>query len=297
MNMVSLWKIFCIILRHPLGRKNKLATIKRFLRWQLGSRILNATVAMPFIGNTRLLVKSGMHGATMNLYVGIQEFEDVAFLLHLLRPEDTFIDVGANVGVYTVLAAGVRQATVIAVEPVPVTYDEFLDNINLNRLSGHVTAHNIGLAAKEGELHFSASHGPMNHVLQAKEHGPSVIVTVKTLDVVAAGSSPVLMKIDVEGFEQEVIQGGRNLLSKPSLLALIVEFNGLGAQYGFDDRDTDMLLREYGFISVQYAPFERQLTEIPGPNATENTLYIRPSAELDERLKVADLVEIHGFVF
>jgi len=285
------------MLRHPLGRKNKFATIKRFMRWQIGSRVLNAAVAMPFVGNTRLLVKSGMHGATMNLYVGIQEFEDVAFLLHLLRPEDTFIDIGANVGVYTVLAAGVRKATVIAVEPVPVTYDEFLDNINLNRIGQHVIAHNIGIAAEEGELRFSASHGPTNHVLRAKEHEPSVIVTVKTLDDVAAGSSPALIKIDVEGFEPEVIRGGCNLLSSPSLLALIVELNGLGAQYGFDDRATDKLLREHGFVSVQYAPFERQLTEIPGPNATGNTLYIRPSVELDDRLRSSESIEVHGILF
>ena len=269
----------------------------RFIRWQLGSRVLGTAIAMPFVGNTRLLVRTGMHGATMNLYVGIQEFEDVALLLHLLRPEDTFIDIGANVGVYTVLAAGVRQANVIAVEPVPATYDQFLDNINLNRIGGHVTAHNIGLAAEEGELRFSASYGPTNHVLRAKEHGPSVTVPVETLDVVAAGRSPALMKIDVEGFEQEVIRGGHNLLSSPSLLALIVEFNGLGEQYGFDDRTTDMLLREHGFVSVQYAPFERRLTEIPGPNATGNTLYIRPSSGVGERLRVAELVEVHGIVF
>ncbi len=297
MNIVSLWRMLRLMLRHPLGRKNKLATIKRFIRWQLGSRVLSAAVAMPFVGNTRLLVRTGMHGATMNIYVGIREFEDVAFLLHLLRPGDTFIDIGANVGEHTVLAAGVRQTKVIAIEPVPVTYDELLDNINLNRLGEHVIAHNIGLAAEEGEIRFSASHGSTNHVLRAKEHGPSVIVTVKTLDDVAAGSSPAFIKIDVEGFEKEVIQGGHNLLSSPSLLALIIELNGLGAQYGFDDRAVDMLVREHGFISVQYEPFERQLTKTLRPNATGNTLYIRPSAGVEDRLKVAELVEVHGISF
>lgn len=208
MKMIALTQAFRHMLRHPLGQQQKFATIKRFIRWQLGSRILGAAVAMPFVGNTRLLVRTGMHGATMDLYVGIREFEDVAFLLHFLRPEDTFIDIGANVGVYTVLAAGVRQARVIAIEPVPDTYDAFLDNINLNRISRYVTAHNIGVAAQEGELRFSTVLGPTNHVLQEDEGGAAVTVPVKTLDTVTADSSPALIKIDVEGFEQEVLQGG-----------------------------------------------------------------------------------------
>jgi hypothetical protein len=48
---------------------------------------------------------SGMTGATGNLYVGLHEFEEMAFLLHFLRPGDLFADVGANVGSYTILAA------------------------------------------------------------------------------------------------------------------------------------------------------------------------------------------------
>jgi hypothetical protein len=63
-------------------------------------------VVVPFVGDTRLLVARGMRGATGNVYVGLHEFEEMAFALHALRPSSRFIDVGANVGSYTVLAAG-----------------------------------------------------------------------------------------------------------------------------------------------------------------------------------------------
>ncbi|WP_277458609.1 MULTISPECIES: hypothetical protein [Methylococcus] len=76
---------------------------------------------MPFVDGTRLLLRTGMHGMTMNVYVGLHEFEDMLFVFHLLRKDDEFLDVGANSGEYAILAAG-RGANVLAIEPVPATY-------------------------------------------------------------------------------------------------------------------------------------------------------------------------------
>jgi hypothetical protein len=96
----------CFLLNHPLSQGQKLPTLERFIRWQLGSRMLPAEVVWPFVNDARLIVRPGMTGATGNVYVGLHEFEDMAFLLHYLRPGDLFVDVGANVGSYTVLAGG-----------------------------------------------------------------------------------------------------------------------------------------------------------------------------------------------
>ncbi len=56
------------------------------------------------------------------------------FLLHFLRCDDLFVDIGANIGSYTVLAGAVVGATCLAVKPIPSTYESLLDNIHLNRL-------------------------------------------------------------------------------------------------------------------------------------------------------------------
>lgn len=54
-----------------------------------------------------------MTGATGNIYVGLHEFEDMAFLLHVLRRTDLFVDVGANIGSYTILAGGAAGAKLL----------------------------------------------------------------------------------------------------------------------------------------------------------------------------------------
>lgn len=60
-------------------------------------------VQFDWIEGARLMVRNGMTGATGNIYCGLHEFTDMSFVLHLLRPDDLFVDVGANIGSYTVL--------------------------------------------------------------------------------------------------------------------------------------------------------------------------------------------------
>src|SRR6476469_5615627 len=97
---------------HPLTRDHRAAAFARVCRWQIESR-LRDEVIVPWIGSIRLAVRRGMTGATGNVYAGLHEFADMAFTLHFLRPNDLFLDVGANIGSYTLLASGVCKARAI----------------------------------------------------------------------------------------------------------------------------------------------------------------------------------------
>src|SRR4051812_14088428 len=92
--------------QHPLNAGSRWAALGRVARWQMASRLLTAPVALPFVEGTFLLASRGMTGATGNWYCGLHEVHDMAFVLHLLRDGDHFLDVGANVGSYTILAGG-----------------------------------------------------------------------------------------------------------------------------------------------------------------------------------------------
>ena len=77
--------------RHPLDANGRLSGIGRFARWQIATRLLpGATVAIPFPDRPRLLVSRGMYGATQNVYCGLNDFEDMSFLVHYLRQDDVF---------------------------------------------------------------------------------------------------------------------------------------------------------------------------------------------------------------
>ena len=82
---MSILNTLSFLLNHPLSQGRKLATLRRFAAWQIGARLVPGPVACPFANGSSLLVRPGMTGATGNLYVGLHEFADMAFVLHVLR--------------------------------------------------------------------------------------------------------------------------------------------------------------------------------------------------------------------
>ena len=97
MNVLSLLKF---ITEHPLNKKNKFQAMLRFLKWQFVSRLITDPIIYSFTERSKLIIKKGMTGATGNFYCGLHEFNDMGFLIHLLRKEDFFVDIGANVKLY-----------------------------------------------------------------------------------------------------------------------------------------------------------------------------------------------------
>lgn len=286
---MELFNVFKTITSHPLNQGRKLSAILGFIRWQVASRIIDSAIAINFVNGTRLLTSNGMTGATGNIYTGLHEFEDMAFIMHLLRARDGFVDVGANVGSYTVLASGAVGANTISIEPVPSTFLHLLDNINLNAISGKVSALNVGVGSEQGVLKFTAVLDTVNHVVATSEESAETIeVEVKTLDDILEGFEPTLIKIDVEGFETNVIAGARKTLSNPSLLSVIMELNGSGSRYGFDEESLHTVMLDYGFTTFKYDPLKRHL--IPSNWQSQNVgnmLYIRNTDQVIERITSA----------
>ena len=158
-----------------------MAVLIRLLCWQLGSRLLPGSCALPFVDDTWLFASHGMAAATGNWYCGLLEGAEMGFVLHALRPNELFMDIGANVGSYTVLAAGAVGAKVIAVEPVLSTFESLQQNVVLNRLGDRVCCMNIGMGEQVGQLRFTSGLDTINHVLAPGECGKSVEVDVTTL--------------------------------------------------------------------------------------------------------------------
>src|SRR5436305_706072 len=101
MNPVS--NLSLLFTSHPLTRHAPLKAWLRFFSWQIRSRV-KKEILFEWVGGQQLAVRRGMTGATGNIYVGLHEFVDMLFTLHFLRQEDLFLDIGSNIGSYTVLA-------------------------------------------------------------------------------------------------------------------------------------------------------------------------------------------------
>ena len=282
------------ILAHPLNRNARAKALWRFASWQFRSRMARRPILTAFAGGTRLLVSTGQAGATGNIYTGLHELPEMAFLLHFLRPSELFVDVGANVGSYTVLAAGAVGARCISFEPDPVTAAAFRANVAVNHLAALVEFREMAVGGRTGEIRFTIGKDTLNHVAPSGAAGSTIQVPVTTLDVALHGEQPRLIKVDVEGFESDVVRGAESVLALPSLGAAILETNGSGARYDASDEDLHDLMTSRGFVPCDYDPFTRQLVERASRVLDGNTIYVRGVEAARSRLRSAPTFDIAG---
>lgn len=293
---MSLVNTLNFILTHPLNRKRRFASMVDFFKWQVASRMIPGDIIHEWINGSKFIVRKGETGLTGNVYAGLHEFTDMAFLLHFLRSNDLFVDVGANAGSYSILAASVIGAKTVAFEPVPSTFSRLKDNMRINHLDNRMRCLNKGLGASVGEISFSSADDTTNHVLAGGENRDDCInVLVTTLNDELKDQLPSLIKIDVEGYETSVIQGGSDVLRMNCLKAIIMELNGSANRYGFDEDKIVDLLKGNGFMGYSYEPFGRQLSPIEGKNPQAgNTLFIRDREIVAERVKTAPSITVCG---
>lgn len=287
------------ILSHPINRKRRIGALADFIKWQCHSRMTKDKILYSWVNSAKLLVKNGDAGLTGNIYCGLHDFEEMGFLLHFLQGEDIFVDVGANMGSYTILACAVTGAKGIAFEPIPTTYARLMENVNANKLSDRVVCHNIGLGAEKDQIRFTVGGDAMNHVVADDEDASNIIsIPVDTLDDVIGSDCPALMKIDVEGFESAVLAGAEKTLQNDRLLAIIMELNGSGDRYGYDDNHSKTMLEASGFAGYSYDPFSRGLSPLGEiKSSSKNVIFVRDRAKVEARLKQAKLIKVKNTKF
>jgi len=264
---------------HPLYRRRKLVAMTSFIWSQIAARAQRGDVSVKFPDATRLIVAPRVKGAAHYLFPGLCEFEEMSFVMHFLRANDLFADIGANIGAYTVLAAGVAKAQVVAYEPNPRTFSQLRQNIAINHIDTQVRAVNAAVGRTAAKLRLTDDLGTENYVMPEGNMG--IEVPVWPLDAHLEGKIPKLLKIDVEGFETEAFAGATQLLAAPALQAMIVERNDSGARYGFDEGMLHRTIRNAGFSPFAYEPFTRKLFPLPS-EARGNLIYLRDHVRAEQ---------------
>jgi FkbM family methyltransferase len=269
------------------------------VKWQIGSRLVPGAVLVPFVNKTFLIISPGMTGATQNIYTGLSDFADCALLMHLLRENSLFVDIGANVGTYTVLAAGAVGAQTVSIEPVPQTFGKLCANLRVNNILDKVTPHNIGLGRRESMVRFTADLDTKNHIIEDDGWtGPSIQVPISTLDTVLRERTPTLIKMDVEGWEAEVLAGAASTLRSSLLLGLIVEMNSSDTAFSPNELAVHECLLHNGFKPHSYDPLKRSVSLLPSKNLLScNTIYLRDVDQVSALLASAPSFQVNGRSF
>lgn len=166
------------------------------------------------------------NGVELSLFeTGTYEKGTIQLLTDLLRPGSTFLDIGANIGLLSAIASKRVGATgkIIAVEANPKTVEILRHNLALNRCE-NVEIYPLALGSENGTAtlyeNWDVNRGGASLLSQGDEKG--IEVPVRRLDQLLTDEVVDVLKIDVEGFELEVLKGGLELL-KAQQPVLIIE--------------------------------------------------------------------------
>lgn len=194
---------------------------------------------------------------------GIWEATELRRLKRVLQPNDTFIDVGANLGVFTVYAA-LLGAHVIAVEPLQANRELLQANLCLNRIpSTQVTVQPVGLGPHRrdrGACHLvSGTHNRGDAVMhcasaggKVRHHPGQAELRIERLDDILAATKavrPRLLKLDVEGMELGAIEGASAAFAIAPPHEVIFECNhAMAVARGYDTASWQAWARNHSCV-------------------------------------------------
>lgn len=222
-----------------------------------GSKIYSSTSDLPVSYNRMFqayIVKEGWEPETTRLFK------------RLAKADDVIVDIGANIGYYTLLSSKIvgSNGKVYAFEPDPLNYKVLTENIKLNELT-NVVFEQKAVSDKNGqiELYLNKSDIGAHTIYKSKKAGKSVTVESITLDEYFKGREyPIdIVKMDVEGAEMAVLLGMKTILEKNRNIKIFAEFHapwikraGISPEY-FASR----LLNFYNFDITVIQDYARHL--------------------------------------
>jgi FkbM family methyltransferase len=206
-----------------------------------GSFCIGAQNSFYEIDNMRFVYHYDRFGVAGNIDSGgTSEFSTRTQLARVLKPEDVFFDVGAHEGLFSVFVKKIfPTVSVHAFEPQPAS---LFENLRLNNVQ--VAVHQLALGDKSGQVYMTSDLRSSNHVAAT-----GLCVPAEKIDVLVAEKRippPNIIKLDVEGFEFEVLRGAQFTLNsfRP---VIICEINDCILRYHRDLQEFFQYMTNQGY--------------------------------------------------
>jgi len=168
-----------------------------------------------------------VRGGTDDFYYMIpgREGDVDIFVKSCLRVGSVFVDVGANVGYYTLIASKLvgSQGRIYSIEPVPSTATILKANVKLNNCL-NVNVYEVAIWSSKGTLTLRIP-GTWYGLASVSRYGTDIVVNSITLDELLKNEASIdCIKIDVEGAELEALRGAKDILKRTKCLVIEISY-------------------------------------------------------------------------
>ena len=209
---------------------------------------------------------------------GMYDYNNMHLIQLMLKDGGTFFDIGANIGSFTLIASEQGAARIHAFEPHPATFRRLKENVEANS-QDNVFLHNIALGDAESTVLLTDKAGSaINHIVSAENQvAETLVVKCRRIDTICEELAvvPEYVKLDVEGFEYDVLRGFGQMLS--SVKVLMVEMNGLSDERSHGQKEVHTLLTSAGLSGPGECYFDERLLVPLARQGREDVLYVSSS--------------------
>lgn len=254
---MEILRLFFKILNHSLNKKHKVNTIGRILWWKANQLFFHLPVVVT-------IDKSGMicvcdpkrsYGGLM-IYLNLPEYQEMTFFKKILTDKSTFIDVGANIGIYSLLAASIiKKGKIYSFEPSSSVLGDLYQNIRINDLEDRVQILEKVASDKTGYREFVMEDiSEYSHIACNKTSNSLSVQSIKLDDF--CGNKKIsfvdVIKIDVEGAEFQVLKGLETYLKRGKVGILIIELNRSNQSFGTDSNEIIDYLKKLNYHAFKF---------------------------------------------
>jgi FkbM family methyltransferase len=248
-------RILSAVIEHPANRDHPVRACVRAIGWQLYKRSVRRPRDIDYYG-LRLRCYPDSNSASAIMYFGPRfDYNEMIFTQRYLRQGDGYLDVGANVGAYTIFAAALIGDTglIHAFEPSPIAALRLRENIGLNGLS-FVVVHEAAVCQHAGTVQFLTDFDVSNAVSSGTSgDGSTIGVRAVRLDDVLGKASLAMGKLDVEGSEVSALLGAEAHLRAANPPVWQVEvIDGQLRKQGTSRRELQGLFEDHGFRFARF---------------------------------------------
>ena len=244
---------------HPSNEGERTRALLRAVGFQVRGRVLHRRT-LARLGE-KSVIWADLHrtGASRVVYANPPDHPEMLTWRNALRPGDLFVDVGANVGSYSIWAAELG-AEVIALEPADDTFGLLEENVALNGYQ--IKTIRAAAGAAPGTARFTSDRDCVNRL----DPDGTAEIAVVTIDSIIGNRTIAGMKVDVEGFEIDVLRGCEQALSEHRVRLIQLEWNSTSLQaVGTDREPVADLLAKYDY-RLYYAEPDGSLALLSDPS-------------------------------
>ena len=280
------------IYSHPYNRQKPLFALYRALRWQLHKRLSADSRTYNYWGTRKITCHPDSLQSMWLVYNYYMDWDEFHFIKRYLQRASVVVDVGANVGVYTLWISQYlgSEGRLIAFEPDPENYLRCAENIRQNDLA-MVELEQKAVSNRSGALEFSVGKDMENHLIPDEgESGFSIRVEAITLDEYCREHEIAkidFLKIDVEGAELLVLQGAADALASCLIGVIQLEVTDAHKRYRIKRSDLLDLLHRHRYLLYTYSCVDNELHAVRDDDeAPQNVFAIHDIDEVRRRLQL-----------